>query len=60
MMVVNMNMKISYRPLPFHMMKLEFEDTRKRSRTTICESNQSHMQYDLCVCEHVHAIAGTK
>ena len=42
-------MKIIYGPLLFQKMKLEFEDTRKRSRTT----EQSHAQYDLRMCGHV-------
>ena len=45
-------MKISYKPLPFQIMKLEIEVT-KHSRTPICKSDQSHEEFDLCMYGHV-------
>ena len=53
-------MKISYGPLPFQMMKSEFEDTRKRSKANICQCNQWHAQYDLHMWASAHAVAHAK
>ena len=46
-------MKISLRPLSFQMMISELDVTRKRSRTPFSKRDQSHTNFDLCVCGRV-------